>query len=151
MRAAVSYTQSDLLSIDDRVATLPAAASVKVTFLSTRQPGMLPSWRTRVRNASLRVDSSRTRFDSPVIGVAAGLGAQVGHDVAGGTLPVGEAPCARGPEEHEPGNVGRPERVDIKLGAQSVAEPLMARLSRRPGVRTWEWPAKPQVGLEYPR
>jgi hypothetical protein len=83
-----------------------------------------------VRNASLRVDSSRTRSDSPGHRVAAGLGAQVGHDVVGGTLPVGEEHVCPGAEEHEPGQRGRLERVDVQLGAQGVAEPLMARLSR---------------------
>ena len=83
-----------------------------------------------MRNASLRVDSSRTRSDSPGHRVAAGLGAQVGHDVVGGTLPVGEEHVCPGAEEHEPGQRGRLERVDVQLGAQGVAEPLMARLSR---------------------
>jgi hypothetical protein len=60
----------------------------------------------------------------PVMRVAAGLGAKVGHQVVGRTLPVGKELACAGAEEHEPGDVGRPDRVDEQLGVQGVAEPV---------------------------
>ncbi len=56
--------------------------------------------------------------------VAAGLGAQVRHDVVRGLVPVAEEVAGAGAEEGEPGDVGRSNRVDVHLRVQRVAEPV---------------------------
>ena len=39
-------------------------------------------------------------------------------------LPVDEELAGAGAEEHEPGHVGRPDRVDEQLGVQGITEPV---------------------------
>ena len=61
-----------------------------------------------------------------VVRVPAGLGAQVGDEVAGGTVPVQEEVTGPRVEEHETGNVHGPHRIGIELGVQRIAEPVGA-------------------------
>jgi hypothetical protein len=50
---------------------------------------------------------------SPVVGIAAGLGAQQGDGVAGDLVPVAEELGGVRVQEQEPGVVGRPDRVGV--------------------------------------
>ena len=59
---------------------------------------------------------------SPVVGIAAGLGAQQGDGVAGDLVPVAEELGGVRVEEDEPGVVGRPDRVGVDRREQRVPE-----------------------------
>lgn len=63
----------------------------------------------RVRKASLWVESSPTRSERRGRGIAAGGGAQYGHDVAGRALPVEVELAGARVEEDEASGVHRPD------------------------------------------
>jgi len=60
--------------------------------------------------------------EPPVVGVASGLGAQEGHDVAGDALPVEVELGRAGVQEEEAGGVGRADRVAEDLGEERVPQ-----------------------------
>ena len=81
--------------------------------------------------------------EGPVVGVAAGLGAQERHDIVGDGLPVREE--VRGPriEEDETSGVGRSARVREQFGEEGASEliciqdvqPPVLHEGRNPGHR----------------
>jgi len=58
----------------------------------------------------------------PVVGFAAGLGAQQGDRVVGHFVPVAEEPARVRVEEDEPGVVGRPGRIGVDRREQRIPE-----------------------------
>src|ERR671911_2199107 len=67
----------------------------------------------RTRKSSLRVELPDQVGDSPVVWIAAGLGAQQGDGVVRDSVPVAEELVRLRVEEGEPGGVGRPDRVGV--------------------------------------
>jgi hypothetical protein len=60
--------------------------------------------------------------ESPVVRIAAGLGAQQGDAVVGDSVPVAEELARLRVEEGEPGGVGRPDRVGVHRSVERGPE-----------------------------
>ena len=62
--------------------------------------------------------------EQPVVGVAAGFGAQDGDADVGSGVPVGVEALAGRVEEREPGEVRRPSRVGVDVVVEGAGEPV---------------------------